>query len=274
MSEQRLTVHKIIERLGLDWFILLIGKPAFEDAPLPYPTTFSEIREKLGDLRDKEKLDDAIEYCSSLLKREEDRSDKVESKAFTLIGITGIATGFITGFAGLLLDRDKITSTSVLIPAAALYILVVISLMWTIYLAVKVVIVGDYRFTYHVKRERAASLFYSFAQNVQVVNRKATYLGGAQLWFRNSIVLLLVLTLLLAVCAPLMPTSVPGVPTPPMGSSPTVQPTRAPTDTPQATPMPTGTPTRTPTSTPTCTPTATPTAIVQSSPSVTATLSP
>jgi hypothetical protein len=289
MSEQRLTVHKIIERLGLDWFILLIGKPAFEDAPLPYPTTFSEIREKLGDLRDKEKLDDAIEYCSSLLKREEDRSDKVESKAFTLIGITGIATGFITGFAGLLLDRDKITSTSVLIPAAALYILVVISLMWTIYLAVKVVIVGDYRFTYpsandifdlsnatlnHVKRERAASLFYSFAQNVQVVNRKATYLGGAQLWFRNSIVLLLVLTLLLAVCAPLMPTSVPGVPTPPIGSGSTVQPTRAPTDTPQATPMPTGTPTRTPTSTPTCTLTATPTAIVQSSPTVTATLSP
>jgi hypothetical protein len=289
MSELWLTVSKAIEHLGLDWFALLIGKSAFEDAPLPYPATLSEVRKKFGDLRDKEKLDDAIEYCGSLLKREEDRSDKIESKAFTLIGITGIATGFITGFAGLLLDRGKITSTWVLKPAAVLYILVVISLMWTIYLAVKVVIVGDYRFTYpsandifdlsnatlnHVKRERAASLFYSFAQNVQVVNRKATYLGGAQLWFRNSIVLLLVLTLLLAVCAPLMPTSVSGVPTPPMGSSPTVQPTRAPTDTPQATPMPTGTPTRTPTSTPTCTPTATPTAIVQSSPTVTATLSP
>jgi len=207
-------MHEVIERLGLDWFVILIGRPAFEDAPLPYPTTFSEVRDKLGELQGEEKLNDAIEYCARLLKREEDRSDKVESKAFTLIGITGIATGFIIGFAGLLLDQEKITSVAMLTIAAVLYILVVVSLMWTIFLAVKVVTVGDYQFTYpsandifrlsdtslqDVKHERAVSLFYSFVHNHQMVNRKATYLGGAQLWFRNSIILLLVLTLLLAV---------------------------------------------------------------------------
>jgi len=276
-------MSKLIERLGLDWFVLLFGKPAFEDVPPPYPVTLAETRDMFGGLREEEKLDDAIEYCASLLKREGDRADKIESKAFTLIGITGIATGFITGFAGLLLDRGKITSTWVLIPAAVLYILVVISLMWTIFLAVKVVAIGDYRFTYpsatdifrlsdaslgYVKRERAVSLFYSFAQNVQVVNRKATYLGGAQLWFRNSITLLLVLTLFLALYTPFQPLSpATGVPVPTTGQTATVQPTTAPTDTPR------------PTSTPTAvvltnTPTTIPTVTIQPSPTTTVTLTP
>jgi hypothetical protein len=284
MSEQWLAVHKAIERLGLDWFVILIGKPAFEDAPLPYPTSLAEIRGKFGELKEKEKLDDAIEYCSGLLKREDDRSDKIESKAFTLIGITGIAAGFITGFAGLLLDRGKITSAWVLIPAAVLYTLVVISLMWSIFLAVKVVTVGDYWFTYpsandilrlsnaslhYVKRERAASLFYSFAQNHRVVNRKATFLGGAQLWFRNSIILLLPLTLLLALYIPFK-SSAPasGASAPTVGPSP-VQPTTAPTDTLQPTPAPTATvavPTNTPITTPTATTRPRPTTVVTLTP--------
>lgn len=206
----------MVEQIGLDWFILLAGKPAFEDVPPPHLSELSEIRQEFSDLTGDEKLDYAIHYCESLLKREDERSDKIESKAFTLIGITGTATGFITGFASLLLTQGKFRSDRILIAAIILYILVVISLMWTIYLAVQVVIVGGYWFTYpsgddilklpnaslsYIKRERVASLFYSLVQNTRVVNRKATFLGGAQLWFRNSIVLLLVLTLLLAVYA-------------------------------------------------------------------------
>jgi hypothetical protein len=275
-------MSKIIERLGLDWFVILIGKPAFEDAPLPHPVTLREAREGFRDLEG-EKLDDALEYCDALLEREDDRSDKIESKAFTLIGITGIATAFITGFAGLLLDREKLALAPILILAAALYILVVLALMFTIYLAVKVVTVGDYVFTYpsandilelskaslqYVKRERAASLFYSFTQNQQVVNRKATYLGGAQLWFRNSVVLLLVLTILLALYAPFKPLApAPGTPVPTVEPSVTVQPRAVPTDTLQPTPTLTMV-------VPTNTPTATPTATVGSSPTITVTLTP
>jgi hypothetical protein len=283
MPDQQPVISRMVERLGLDWFVLLIGKPAFEDSPLPYPATLSEVREKLGDLRDKEKLDDAVEYCAGLLKREEDRSDKVESKAFTLIGIAGIAAGFITGFAGLLLDQGKLASTWVLIPAAVLYVLVVISLIWTIFLAVKVVTVGDYKFTYpsandvfelssaslcHVKRERAASLFYSFAQNHQVVNRKATFLSGAQLWFRNSIFVLLAMTLLLALYAPF---SVSGSPietsVPTVGPTVTVQPMTIPTSVLLATATPSAV-------VPTDTPATMTTAITQPSPVITVTLTP
>jgi hypothetical protein len=280
MSELWMSVSRVIERLGLDWFVILSGKSAFEDAPSPYPATLSEIQDKFSGLQDKEKLDDAIEYCAGLLKREEERSDKVESKAFTLIGITGIATAFITAFAGLLLDQGKIASTPVLVAAAVLYILVVISLMLTIFLAMKVVTVGAYRFTYpgandifrlsdaslhYVKRERVVSLFYSFTQNVQVVNRKATYLGGAQLWFRNSIMSLLVLTLLLAIYTPFQS------PTPTGVSVPT--PALAATDTPQPAPTPKPIPTFTPTTTPTLTPTF-PTITVLPSSTITVTLAP
>jgi hypothetical protein len=217
MKQAREEMIDLVERLGLDWLVVLIGRPAFQDAALPYPETISEVRAKFSGLVDGAKIDDAVDYCSGLLKREEERSDKIESKAFTLIGITGIAAGFITGFASLLLDRGKMAFVPALVVAVLLYIFVVVSLMMTIFLAVKVVTVLDYRFTYpsandvfelpklplaDVKIERAASLFYSFSRNVRVVNRKATYLGGAQLWFRNSIVLLLLLTLLLGLYAP------------------------------------------------------------------------
>ncbi len=220
MSRLRQFLCRMIEQLGLDWFVLLIGKPAFQEGSYPYPTKFQEVRDKFSNLMDIEKINDATEYCTSLLEREEKRSYQVESKAFTLIGITGIATGFIIGFASLLLHQDKISSSYVLIPAAILYILVVISLMWTIFLSVKVVTVGEYKYTYpnpndifdllnkdlhHVKRERAASLFFSFVQNHKVVDRKATFLNGSQVWFRNSIILLFLLTLLIAVYTPIKP---------------------------------------------------------------------
>lgn len=273
-------MSKVLERLGLDWFVVLFRKPDFEDVPLPYPDAVSDIRNKLDIMWDKEKLDDALEYCTGLLKREEDRLDKVESKAFTLIGITGIATGFIIGFAGLLLDRGKIASRPVLIFAATLYILVAISLMWTIFLAMKVVTVGSYRFTYpsaneifsltdsslgHVKRERAVSLFYSFVQNVRVVNRKATYLGGAQLWFRNSIILLLALTLFLAIYIVIdAVTPASGISAPTPVSAPTTTLVPAPTDTLQPTP--------TLTYTPVIIPTATSTATLMPSPTITTAL--
>jgi len=144
----------------------------------------------------------------------------------------------------------------VLIIAALLYIAVVISLMMTILLAMKVVAVREYRFTYpkaidifdlsraslhYVKRERVISLFYSFVKNAQIVNRKATFLAGAQVWLRNSIVLLLVLTLLLALYTPFelfVPKTKVSVPTQ-QGPNVTLQPTLSPAVTLQSTHTPT-----------------------------------
>lgn len=271
------TVKNILEQLGLDWIVALFRKPNFEDSPLPYPSTITEVRSRFGDLWDEEKLDDALSFCSDLFSREDERLDKIESKAFTLMGVTGIAAGFIMAFAGLLFDWKQVSSTSVMVVASILFASVAVSLILTIYLATKVVTLGDYRLTSpsandifklnqsdlrYVKRERAISLFFSFVQNVRVVNRKATYLIGAQLWFRNSIVLLLVTTLFLALVIPLSATSSNGVsdnqvgvptatttPTSTIVPTSTVPPTRIPTNTPTPTFTVTATPTltRTPT---------------------------
>jgi len=283
MSNWRLTVYRIIERLGLDWLVLLAGKPAFEDPPSPYPTTFLEIRKKFGDLRDTEKLDDALGYCTGLLNREEKRLDKIEAKAFTLIRITSIATGLITGLTGLFLSQEQITSAWLLI--LILYVLAIASLLFTIFLANKVVTVGDYWSTYpsandifklsnatlhYVRRERVVSLFYSFAQNQRMVNRKATFLRGAQHWFKNALTLLLTLTLtlLLALYIPFrLSTSTPaGTSAPTVTPSP-IQPTIVPTDTPQSSFTPTVV-------VPTNTPVVQPAATIQPSPTFTYTLTP
>jgi hypothetical protein len=85
-------------------------------------------------------------------------------------------------------------------------------LIVTVSFAIGTLRVGPYKFMYpspgdvfllaektsiFVRRERAASLFRSFVNNQEIVDRKATYLIGAQLWFRNSIFLSLTLAMLL-----------------------------------------------------------------------------
>ncbi len=278
MSELRDPILNAIERIGLDWLVIFFGKLPFKDTISVYPTTFSEIRTKFGNLDD-DKLDDALECCANLLKREEERSATIESKAFTLMGITGIAAGFITGFAGLLLDREKIYLAPILIIASIIYVVVVISLIVTVLLAMRVIAVGDYRYSYpsannifqlsssslrHVRYERVISSFYAFANNSHIANRKATFLSGSQKWFRNSIVSLLALTLVLAVHA-LIPAS----------SNPSGSPKPAPTTivaTPQLTANPTDIPTTTlPTITLTPTSSIISTALPSATPSPTST---
>lgn len=256
-------MKNLIERLGLDWLPILVGRVPFRiDAPDPQ-SRLSEIRTSFSGL-EKGKVDEALTYCDGLLKREDERSAKVESKAFTLIGTTGIATAFITGFAALLLDRGKINSVPILVIGALGYVLAVASLIFTVYLAVKVVTISDYRFTYpsasdilklatqnliDVRRERAADLLYSYEQNAVTVNYKATYLGGAQLWLRNSIVLLSGLTIVLAIYVPFTSSA-------PTNSVVILTPTPTATVTPTMASSPTATTTATTQPTATATPTA------------------
>jgi len=84
----------------------------------------------------------------------------------------------------------------------------------TILLAFKVIMVGKYKtatpdindvFTMastpinSTKRELLAAFIYSHDRNQQVYNNKANYLIGSQKWFRNAIVLFLILALVMAV---------------------------------------------------------------------------
>lgn len=139
MPVPRQITNRIIEKLGLDWLVMLLGRPAFEDAPLLYAADLAGVRGKFSDLRGNEKLEDAVDYCAELLKREKDRADKVETKAFSLIGNTGITVTLIVGLGGLLFIPGRASLSCVLVAIGVFYIVAVFSLVFTIYLALKVV---------------------------------------------------------------------------------------------------------------------------------------
>jgi hypothetical protein len=205
-----ISLKTLIENTGLDWFAIFFNrdliKPRFENL-----SSLSEVREKISDLSDKEKLDEAMDYCKGLLEREEKRSDKIESKAFTLIGFTSIPVASLTAFLGFLLESSSMPP-AVNMMIVVFYVVLVVALLFTIFLASRVVTVLDYAFTYpnpkdilllsdaslaYVRIEYIASVYYSFIRNQEIDNVKATFLGGAQLWFKNSIFLLLAFTLFL-----------------------------------------------------------------------------
>ena len=56
-----------------------------------------------------------------------------------------------------------------------------------------------------ILRERAVSMLLSYENNRALVNDKATYVRGAQDWFRNVVFLLFVLLIVLAIYLPLKP---------------------------------------------------------------------
>lgn len=207
-------LERVLKVTGLDLFPIVFHEPNWHEAKSPYPNNEKKVRERLGDLTDSKKILEAVEYCSNLLRREEDRIGKIESKAFTIMSVTGVASGLITAFATFLLSLSAPILTIVL---AVLFGCTVIAVTMTLILSFKVNQVGHYKTSYpdpqivfmlkdnnleSVQLEHAVSLFQSFAQNQGVANRKATYLIGAQVWFRNSILLMLLIGLSLAVYIP------------------------------------------------------------------------
>jgi hypothetical protein len=196
--------------IGLDWLGILVGKPPFTPQADRTSISVKEIRELLGDIKSEEKILHAEEYCNSLLRREDERLDKVEGKAITLLSVTGIATGLITGFVGFILEPLIPIPKPLLI---LILFLIVLSLLMTILLSTKVITVGTFAHPSvedlfllasscieDVKLEYIASMYYSYKKNCGVINDKVAYLIGALNWFRNSIILLLILAIIMALC--------------------------------------------------------------------------
>ena len=138
-------LHDFFENTGLDWIPILLGLSELPPSQTPYPSTKKEIEDKFGELNNTKKLNEALEYSYNLVKREEDRLNKIEAKAFALTGVTGVASAFVARLALILFDSN-ITNTVSLIIVSILYISVALSLLLTILLAIKVVDVFGYRF--------------------------------------------------------------------------------------------------------------------------------
>ncbi|MGD0857292.1 MAG: hypothetical protein ABSA18_16085 [Dehalococcoidia bacterium] len=204
-----MNARKFLEILGIDLFPYAIGLSKFEDdAPLEQ-AKLEDIQKQVQGF-DQNKMDDALNYTKGLFDEESARGEKIESKAFSLISVTAISAAFITGVSSLL-PKGYHTIASLII-LAVLYLLIVFSLTLTILLASKVVVVGPYKYSapdvadvikmnsqalLETRKERLAIYLYCCSKNNQLHNVKASYLMGAQLWFRNSIIVFLFLALIL-----------------------------------------------------------------------------
>jgi hypothetical protein len=202
-------IKKIYEMIGLDYFPYAIGLSKIMPDVSSGPEELKDIKTKLQDLDDK-KIDDALNYSRDLFVEESQRGEKIESKAFNLIGVTGISVAFVTGISSLIPKGEQ--SLPWLILLAILFITIVFSLTFTILLAFKVIAVGKYKYTspsinnvqkmatqklIEAKRDRLFDYIYCCEKNREMHNEKASYLIGAQLWFRNSVVSFLVLAFIL-----------------------------------------------------------------------------
>ncbi len=201
-------IEKILEATGIDLLPYAIGLSKFKSYPPFEPVKLTEIREKVQSLDTKE-LDDALEYSKELLDEESSRGEKTEGKAYNLIGVTGISAAFITGISSFL-PSEKTTLTFPVILLLFFYLFVVLSLTLTVLLASRVVMVRNYTYPdiadifkmgslslVETKKDRLATYMYCYAKNCQTHNIKVSYLIGAQLWFRNSIIAFLALAIIL-----------------------------------------------------------------------------
>lgn len=177
------------------------------------PSAYEEIQAGLA-MEDSGKIREALDFCKGLFEREEERTRTLESKAITLTGFTGLTTAFVSGFAALLLDAEKIPCRPILVVLVVLYVLLVYSFIRTILCALRVVRVGDpYRFTSpaprdifrlktdeidNIRRERAVDFFHSYVKNHAINNDKAGYLMSAQRGFATATLLLFLITIVFA----------------------------------------------------------------------------
>ncbi len=201
-------IRNIAESLGIDEIPYAVGRTEFKTSPPFQPTKFKEIQEKVDSINGV-KIDDALVYCKEILAAENDRGDKIENKAYNLIGVTGISTAFVTGITSLFSNRMQPWLFWLII---VIYFFIVLSLTLTVLLAFRVVKVGGYKYGYpnisvvfdmgsrdleKIKKERLAFYLDCYAKNFQIHNIKASYLIGSQIWFRNAVVLFLILALTL-----------------------------------------------------------------------------
>lgn len=257
-----------MELTGLDFVSAICDESRFPKYPPPTKERYEEVRGKTSKL-DAASTKVVIDYFKELQESEESRRREIESKAASIIGFTGIAASVIINAAPLLLG-EKFSNFIINYIVIGLYVLMGMALIISIILAQKAIKVGLNRYMSpdpsdrlniseknmeaH-NRELAGDIVLSYENNLGVINDKAVYVSGAQIWFRNCIALLFLLMSVLALNALVSP-------------SPKNLPSQMVILTP--TPIPTATATQTPTQTPTATPTETvlpsPTSLTTSTP--------
>ncbi|MEW5987914.1 MAG: hypothetical protein AB1791_14875 [Chloroflexota bacterium] len=206
-------LSSFLEVTALCWVPILLDESKLPRSPVPTAEEqIGPVRPLIDKLRG-ESLDEVVKHFERVLSEEEKRRSEIESKAFSLFGIAGVAGSFIVGFAQLLFNNNPLPSLMrVLI--TILYILIGALLLVTILLAGRAIKIGKYGFMSsrpsgllllgewdrnQVYRHYLIDLLQSYEHNQALINDKASWVMGAQESFRNAIVLLLVLLFALTI---------------------------------------------------------------------------
>lgn len=167
-----------------------------------------ELLKKFDDSKAKyndEQLKSILDNFYASQNEENNRLDKIEAKANSLLGFTGIAATLVLGISAI---SDESNLISLILRVA-----VGICFLVSILLAIQATQIGRYQFARpnidnlwdftnksdkFVWQEQAYDILYSYLINRHWINDKASLVIGAQIWLRNAIILLLVLSISMA----------------------------------------------------------------------------
>jgi len=199
-----------LEKLGLDWLPELFGRRAFKVTRPSFEVSDGDRDLAIDSLDTDDSILLAVTEAAEAYSYQENRIQSIEDKARWLYSASSlpsaVALAGIGYFASLVGSPSPITVWS----AIGLLVLSLVALLFTALLSWKTLHVHDYTFQAPTpnfalsvaergvrdsSKDKTKALYSAMCHNAIVGNIKATYLGGAQLWFRNSVALiLLVLT--------------------------------------------------------------------------------
>jgi hypothetical protein len=187
-----------VDELGLPSLKLLVGAPP--PAP-PAPETI-DVRQTVRKITDDEQLADALRTGEAFLLQEDERDARIEGKAASLLAATGLSATIMLSALGLL--KDTLRPHDGWPVRVALFSFVAVALLSfgvALVLALRVIETGRFKrmepdpcdvlkSAGQHARDRKCELiwdrFHSAERNRDMINGKATYLIGAQIWFRNA----------------------------------------------------------------------------------------
>ncbi len=185
--------------------------------------SYAEIKQSYL-IQNPKNVDESLNLARELFEEEDKRKSSIESKAFTLFSITGIATAVIFSASDLIMDKFKTTAPRTIVSLhftlttkhligliILLYVLLCSSLIASIWYVVKALRLEHYakrnadgvmdflnKDSNEVKQEMIADFVYSYKRNLINNNDKGTLFNKAEFFFSTSLIMLLIISILFA----------------------------------------------------------------------------
>lgn len=199
----------LLEATGLDWLPVIVNPQKLPTHHGISPEALHQLHQQIQAI-DANYLDDVVAHLEQLVDEEDKRRLQVEGKATSLISYTAVASSLVIGFTQFNVGTNALV-WFLRLPVTFLYICLALAFVITVVLATHAIKIATFQYPEPydmlrmrdfnrdtIRKQRASSLLNAYTHNQVIVNKKITYVRGAQDWFRNAV---LILVLLLGVLA-------------------------------------------------------------------------